>query len=75
MVHGLIHEYVKWARYLYHNAQRRDESLKDLSFRSLTGKGRGSWRSVYTGLKRGGESCLSRRRPESERHYPPYFPA
>lgn len=29
---GLIHEYVKWARYLYHNAQRRDESLKDLEF-------------------------------------------
>lgn len=28
----LIHEYVKWARYLYHNAQRRDESLKDLEF-------------------------------------------
>lgn len=29
---GLIHEYVKWARYLHHNAQRRDESLKKLEF-------------------------------------------
>lgn len=29
---GLIHEYVKWARYLHHNAKRRDESLKELEF-------------------------------------------
>lgn len=29
---GLIHEYVKWARYLYHNGIRRDESVKDLEF-------------------------------------------
>lgn len=29
---GLIHEYVKWARYLYHNGLRRDESLKELEF-------------------------------------------
>lgn len=29
---GLIHEYVKWARYLYHNALRRDESIKGLEF-------------------------------------------
>lgn len=29
---GLIHEYVKWARYLYHNGIRRDESIKDLEF-------------------------------------------
>lgn len=29
---GLIHEYVKWARYLYHNGLRRDESIKDLEF-------------------------------------------
>lgn len=29
---GLIHEYVKWARYLHHNAERRDESLKELEF-------------------------------------------
>lgn len=28
----LIHEYVKWARYLYHNALRRDESIGKLSF-------------------------------------------
>lgn len=29
---GLIHEYVKWARYLWHNALRRDESIKELEF-------------------------------------------
>ncbi|MGI5947578.1 MAG: ATP-dependent DNA helicase [Lachnospiraceae bacterium] len=29
---GLIHEYVKWAEYLYHNAVRRTESIKDLEF-------------------------------------------
>ncbi len=29
---GLIHEYVKWARYLYHNALRRDESIRGLEF-------------------------------------------
>ena len=29
---GLIHEYVKWARYLYHHELRRNESLKELSF-------------------------------------------
>ncbi|MFQ8842024.1 MAG: DEAD/DEAH box helicase [Clostridium fessum] len=29
---GLIHEYVKWARYLYHNGLRRDESIKALKF-------------------------------------------
>lgn len=29
---GLIHEYVKWARYLSHNETRRDASLKDLEF-------------------------------------------
>lgn len=29
---GLIHEYVKWARYLSHNETRRDESLRDLEF-------------------------------------------
>lgn len=29
---GLIHEYVKWARYLSHNASRRDESLRCLEF-------------------------------------------
>lgn len=29
---GLIHEYVKWARYLYHNGLRRDESIKELEF-------------------------------------------
>lgn len=29
---GLIHEYVKWARYLHHNAERRNESLKELKF-------------------------------------------
>lgn len=29
---GLIHEYVKWARYLYHHEIRRQESIKDLPF-------------------------------------------
>lgn len=29
---GLVHEYVKWARYVYHNGLRRNESLKNLEF-------------------------------------------
>lgn len=29
---GLIYEYVKWARYLYHNSCRRNESLEALEF-------------------------------------------
>lgn len=29
---GLIHEYVKWAEYLYRNAVRRTESIKELEF-------------------------------------------
>lgn len=29
---GLIHEYIKWARYLFHHRQRCRESLKDLEF-------------------------------------------
>ncbi|MEG7530520.1 MAG: ATP-dependent DNA helicase, partial [Hungatella sp.] len=29
---GLIHEYAKWARYLYQNGLRRDASLRDLEF-------------------------------------------
>ena len=29
---GLIHEYVKWADYLYHHGLRRDESIRDLEF-------------------------------------------
>lgn len=29
---GLIHEYVKWARYLYHHELRRDESIRELQF-------------------------------------------
>ena len=29
---GLIHEYVKWARYLYHHGIRRQECLKELPF-------------------------------------------
>jgi Rad3-related DNA helicase len=29
---GLIHEYVKWARYLYIHGLRRDESIQELSF-------------------------------------------
>ena len=29
---GLIHEYLKWAEYLYSHGLRRDESIKDLPF-------------------------------------------
>lgn len=29
---GLVHEYVKWARYLYEHGQKRDISLRELSF-------------------------------------------
>ncbi|MEY8356381.1 ATP-dependent DNA helicase [Lachnospiraceae bacterium 54-53] len=29
---GLIHEYIKWARYLYSHGIRRDESIGELSF-------------------------------------------
>ena len=29
---GLIHEYVKWARYLYLHTLRRQESIRDLAF-------------------------------------------
>ena len=29
---GLIHEYVKWAKYLYHHTLRRNESLRELQF-------------------------------------------
>ena len=29
---GLIHEYVKWAEYLYRHTMRRNESLRDLAF-------------------------------------------
>ena len=29
---GLVHEYIKWARYLYNHGIRRDESIWDLEF-------------------------------------------
>lgn len=29
---GLIYEYMKWARYLYHHGIRRDDSIKELKF-------------------------------------------
>ena len=29
---SLIHEYIKWARYLYNHGIRRDESIRELSF-------------------------------------------
>lgn len=29
---GLIHEYIRWARYLYNHGIRRDESIRELSF-------------------------------------------
>lgn len=30
--YGLLHEYLKWARYLYHHGLRRDESIRELEF-------------------------------------------
>lgn len=29
---GMIHDYIKWARYLYHHGVRRDQSLKEMKF-------------------------------------------
>ena len=51
---GLIHEYVKWARYLYHNGLRRDESLRELEFPFPYREGQRDLAvSVYRTLARG----------------------
>lgn len=51
---GLIHEYIKWARYLYHNGLRRDESLKNLEFPFPYRSGQRELAvSVYRTLSRG----------------------
>ena len=51
---GLIHEYVKWAEYLYHNAVRRTESIKDLEFPYPYRKGQKELAvSVYKSIAQG----------------------
>lgn len=51
---GLLHEYMKWARYLYHNAVRRDESLRELQFPFPYRKGQRDLAvSVYRTVSRG----------------------
>lgn len=51
---GLIHEYVKWARFLYQHEQKRDESLKDLEFPYPYREGqRDVAVSVYRSIARG----------------------
>ena len=51
---GLLHEYMKWARYLYHNAVRRDESLRELQFPFAYRKGQRDLAvSVYRTVSRG----------------------
>lgn len=50
---GLIHEYVKWAEYLYRHGLRRDESIKDLEFPYPYRKGQKELAvSVYRSMKR-----------------------
>ncbi len=46
---GLIHEYVKWAEYLYRHTLRRDESLRELEFPYAYRAGQRSWRCRCTG--------------------------
>ena len=51
---GLLHEYVKWARFLFHNRQRRTESLKNLEFPFPYREGQRDLAvSVYRTLQRG----------------------
>lgn len=50
---GLIHEYVKWAEYLYRHGLRREESLKELSFPYEYRKGQKELAvSVYRAVRR-----------------------
>lgn len=51
---GLIHEYVKWARYLYSHGLRRQESLKELQFPYPYREGQRELAvSVYRSIARG----------------------
>lgn len=51
---GLIHEYVKWARYLYHHSIRRTECLKELKFPYEYREGQKELAvSVYKSIARG----------------------
>ena len=51
---GLIHEYVKWARYLYHHSIRRTECLKELQFPYAYREGQKELAvSVYRSIARG----------------------
>ena len=51
---GLIHEYVKWAEYLYRHELRRDESLKELEFPYEYREGQKDLAvAVYRALSRG----------------------
>lgn len=51
---GLIHEYVKWAQYLYHNQLRRGESIKELLFPYPYREGQKELAvSVYRSISRG----------------------
>ncbi len=51
---GLIHEYVKWARYLYQHGLRRDRSLRELEFPYPYREGQRDLAvSVYRAIARG----------------------
>lgn len=51
---GLIHEYIKWAEYLYRHEQRRNESLKTLTFPYEYREGQKELAvSVYRAVSRG----------------------
>ena len=65
---GLIHEYVKWAKYLYHHTLRRNESLRELQFPYEYRTGQ-SLPCLCIGHWPAGAICLFRRRPESERPF------
>ncbi len=52
--HGLIHEYIKWAEYLYRHELRRNESLKELQFPYEYREGQKELAvSVYKAVSRG----------------------
>ncbi|MDD3252156.1 MAG: ATP-dependent DNA helicase [Lachnospiraceae bacterium] len=51
---GLIHEYIKWAEYLYRHELRREESLKELEFPYAYREGQKELAvSVYRAISRG----------------------
>ena len=70
---GLIHEYVKWARYLYHNGLRRDESIKALEFPYPYRAGQRDLAVAVYRSWSAGAGCLSRPRPGLERLFRRYF--